>query len=185
MSPANVIFLFRLALGAAAILALWFGKAQYDASVRAPVERERDEARAAAESERKAKEWLNGVLVTQAERDTKVAKRLEGLANDLNALKQQSKEARDWAETRIPDDVVRVSGYAASGSKLPDPRSGAATGSGTDRPAAGSDQSGLADAEKQGAGGAGTMQQPTGLTGYLGQVWNRLQMKKPAEAGSK
>ncbi len=177
MSPASVLLIFRLALGVAGLVAGLFLWGQFTDWIKAPVIKERDEARAAAESERKAKEWLNGVLVTQAERDTKVAKRLEGLANDLNALKLQSKEARDWAETRIPDDVVRVSGYAAGPAKLRDPAGGKTTGSGTDRPAAGGDQSGPADTQEQGSGGAGTVQREAGLTGYLGQVWNRLTSK--------
>lgn len=186
MTPANVIFLFRLALGAAAILALWFGKSQYDASVRAPVERERDEARAVAESEREAKEWLNGVLVKQAERETKVDQRLEGINRELAALKKNDPAARAVLDTVLPESVIRMSQYAkGAGTVMRDPAGIAPTGNPAAGSPAGSDGGGRAEPQEPAVRGSGEVQQPTGLTGYLGQVWKRLQMKKPAEAGSK
>lgn len=170
----DAVLLLRLAVGVVAVLAIWWFKSSYDDSVRAPIERERDEARAEAQGERQAKEWLNKVLVDQAARERKTDIKVEGIARDLNALKFQSPAARDWADTRIPDDVIGVSRYAAPSPVLRDPGGGKKPGAGADRPAAGRHESGPAEPEKPVLGSAGQGESTTQRPGYLRQAWDRL-----------
>lgn len=186
MSPASVLLLFRLALGVAGLVAGYVLWGQLVDHIQAPIIRERDDALAAEKREREAKEWLNGVLVKQAERESKVDKRLEGINRELAALKKNDPAARAVLDTVLPDSVVRMSQYAkGAGTVVRDTGSVPATGNPTSGPAERGDGGGRAESQEPAVRRSGEVQQPSGLTGYLGQVWNRLKMKKPAEAGSK
>lgn len=186
MTPRDVLLLFRLALGVAGLVAGFFLWGQFTDWIKAPVVAERDAAIAAEKREREAKEWLNSVLVKQAERESKVDKRLEALNRDLADLKKNDPAARGVLGTVLPDSVVRMSQYAkGTGAIVRDTGSVPPTGNPTTGPAERGDGGGRAESQEPAVRGSGEVQQPTGLTGYLGQVWKRLQMKKPAEAGSK
>lgn len=185
MTPRDVLLLFRLALGVAGLVAGLFLWGQFTDWIKAPVIKERDEAIAAEKREREAKEWLNSVLVKQAERESKVDKRLEGINRDLADLKKNDLAARGVLGTVLPDSVIRMSQYSKGGAVVRDPGSSPPAGNTASGPAERGDGGGRAEPQEPAVRGLGEVQQPSGLTGYLGQVWKRLQMKKPAEAGSK
>lgn len=185
MTPRDAVLLLRLALGIAGLVAGFFLWGEFTDWIKAPVIAERDAALARERHEREAKEWLNGVLVKQAERESKVDKRLEGINRDLADLKKNDPAARGVLGTVLPDAVIRMSQYSKGGAIVRDTGSSPPAGNPASGSAERGDGGGRAEPQEPAVRGLGEVQQPSGLTGYLGQVWKRLQMKKPAEAGSK
>jgi hypothetical protein len=177
MNLEPAVLAIRAALALVLVIAVWWAGDSIVDMIRAPVVVERDEARAEAKGERQAKEWLNKVIVDRAGREDTINRKVEGISRDLNELKKQSPAARDWADTRIPDDVIGVSRYAATAPVLRDPGGGTGPGAGAERLAAGRDESRPPESEKPVLGSAGQSEPAPERAGHLRETWSRLTQK--------
>lgn len=178
MTPGQVILALRGALILAAVIGAYLLWGEFVAYIRAPIVAELNETRQERDGERIAKEWLNQVIVNRAANESKLDLKVEGIARDLEKLKLQSPAARDWADTRIPDDVIGVSRYAPAETVLRDTGSGKGKGASTDRPQSGGVESGSDESQKSVHGSTGQGEQPAGVAGFVWKAWNRITGQK-------
>jgi hypothetical protein len=83
----------------------------YQAPVKAKLEAaetSRDAWQAAAKDEKAKRDELNATLVARNTSERKINSKLDNVNNELEQLKKRLEAVREWADTPIPVDVLRL-----------------------------------------------------------------------------